>query len=377
MFTRFSGKANYGKEYIAFSTGFGLVCKMNRLLYAGLLVSVLVVSVWVTTSLNIANQPAVAEERQTYDVRVLVHLNDAINTTMVKDMLSELPQVTGLQFDVWVGDNTTGGIVDAKARIDRWLSEFTRYNIVIQCDYFFEQKYGYFENPFWKFNHTQTLSQQWYNDWYGNLSEVLNKYPNVQLMVGTNEPYNHFTTKEMAQTIMKREYLTWKNMSSIPFTVKFSMPYLMWAEHWDFPKNASIEADYLPIWKDYSDYVGMDLWADSSPPQYGTNVEVLAHNRVVEAISIAENYSALLKKPIFIGEYPAWAPNTLEYICDHIAKPPHIGQIYQLWYWSGQEDLHQDAWTYGLFNVDPVTFYVTRAEPSYSVFKIVFDRPAG
>ncbi len=103
MFSPFSVKADYGKEYIAFSTGFGLVSIMNRLLFAGLLVSVLVVSVWVTTSLNIANQPAVAEERQTYDVRVLVHLNDAINTTMVKNMLSELPQVTGLQFDVWVG----------------------------------------------------------------------------------------------------------------------------------------------------------------------------------------------------------------------------------------------------------------------------------
>ncbi len=347
---------------------------MNRLVLAGLIVAVLVISTWVTISFNLASQPAIAEEPQNYDVRILLHINDRINITMIKEMLAQLPEVTGLQFSVWVGDNTTSGILDATHRIDTWLKEFTNYNIVIQADYFFEQKYGYWETPFWKFNTTETLSQQWYNDWYGNLSQILDKYPNIQLMVGTNEPYNHFTTKEMAQTIMKREYNTWKNLSKIPFTVKFSMPYLMWAEHWDFPKNASIENDYVPIWKDYSDYIGMDLWADGSPPQYGTNVEVLAYNKVVETIEIAENYSALFKKPIFIGEYPAWAPNTLEYICQHIAKPPHIGQVYQLWYWTGMEDLHQDAWTYGLFNVDVNTLKVTRGEPSFSVYKIVFDK---
>ena len=146
------------------------------------------------------------------------------------------------------------------------------------------------------------------------------------------------------------------------------MPYLMWANYWDFPKNASIEADCVPFWTNYSDYVGMDLWADSSPPQYENNIASETQYRVEQTISMAENYSLLLKKPIFIGEYPAWNPTALTYICNHATNAPNIGQIYQLWYWSGLEDPHQDAYTYALFNVDLKTLSVTRAEPEWSIF---------
>jgi hypothetical protein len=349
--------------------------KMNKLFLAAGLVIVLLVFEWTVTLTSISNQPVFADPSPNYDVRVLVHINDAINTTMIRSMLEQLPVVTGIQFAVWVADNTTNGIVDAKNRINNWLSEFTDYNIVIQCDYAFEAKYGYWEKPFWKFNNTETLSQEWYTNWYGNLSEVLNQYPNVQLMVGSNEPYNHFQTKEMTQTIMKREYTTWKNISAIPFTVKFSMPYLMWADYWKFPENASIEADCVPFWANYSDYIGMDLWAENAPPQYGIKDWTAAYYRVTETIAMAENYSEQLKKPIFIGEYPAWNPRTFAYICDHIAKAPNIGQVYQLWYWSGQEDPHQDAYTYGLFNVDLNTLQVTRGEPEWRVLTGVLNPP--
>jgi hypothetical protein len=132
-------------------------------------------------------------------------------------MLKDLQVVKGVQLCVWVGDNTTNAIWDAKIRLSKWLDELQDYKIVIQCDYAFIEKYGYYDYPFWKLNNTETLSQTWYNNWYGNLSELLAKHENVILMVGFNEPYNHFKTKEMAQTIMKREYLTWKNMSTIPF----------------------------------------------------------------------------------------------------------------------------------------------------------------
>ncbi len=346
---------------------------MNRLVFAAALTLILAGSFGAAIWLNTEKPPAAAESPLNYDTRVLIHINDLISPAMIKSMLSELPTVTGLQFDVWVGDNTTSGIHDAKARIAMWLPEFTDYDIVIQCDYAFETKYGYWETPFWKFNNTEILSQQWYTDWYGNLSEVLGQYPNVQLVVGFNEPYNHFQTKEMTHTIMEREYNTWKNLSDIPFTVKFSMPYIMWADYWDFPKNASIEGDCVPYWANYSDYIGMDLWADHAPPQYGTTIENLSFSWVNQTIAMAENYSQQLKKPIFIGEYPAWSHRILEYICDHVAKSPHIGQVYQLWYWKGQEDLHQDAWTYGLFNVDSKTLEVTKGEPSWSVFNEVLN----
>ena len=350
--------------------------KINKLLVIWSLAFILVACLWANTWFNINSQLGIAANNPDpkYYVRVLIHLNDQVTPAMIRSMLSQLPSVTGLQLDVWVGDITTGGITDAKARISMWLGEFTNYSIVIQCDYAFEQKYGYYEKPFWKYNNTEILSQEWYDEWYGNLSEVLNQYPNIVLMVGLNEPYNHFQSKEMAQTVMEREYLTWKNMSKIPFTVKFSMPYLMWATWWSFPKNASIEVDYVPFWTNYSDYVGMDLWGDSSPPQYGTNIQQTAYNWVKQSVTIAENYSVQLKKPIFIGEYPAWDPTTLTYISDQIAKSPNIGQVYQLWYWSGQEDLHQDAWTYGLFNVDQNTLAVTKGEPEWSVFNAVFNQ---
>jgi len=349
----------------------------NKLLSAGVLVCILVVCVWATMWSNINSQIDSISDGSTskYDVRVLIHLNDQVTPTMIKSMLSQLPEVTGLQFDVWVGDNTTGGIMDATARISMWLSQFTSYSIVIQCDYAFEQTYGYYQTPFWIFNSTETLSQEWYNEWYGNLSQVVNQYPNVILMVGLNEPYNHFSTKAMAQTIMEREYLTWKNLSRIPFTVKLSMPYLMWADWWNFPKD--IEADYVPFWANYSDYIGMDLWADSSPPQDTGNVESIAFNWVKQSIAIAENYSVQLKKPIFIGEYPAWDPTTLTYISNSVAKLPNIGQVYQLWYWSGETDLHQDAYTYGIFNVDPNTLAITTSEPEWTVFNDVFNQTGG
>jgi hypothetical protein len=118
----------------------------------------------------------------------------------------------------------------------------------------------------------------------------------------------------------------------------------------------------------------MDLWSDGAPPQHNNDWNT-GYNGARESVEIAENYSARLNKPIFVGEYPAWYPTTLKYISDHVAKAPHIGQVYQLWYWSGQEDLHQDAWTYGLFNVDPISLNVTKAEPGWSVFNEVLNQP--
>ncbi len=98
------------------------------------------------------------------------------------------------------------------------------------------------------------------------MSELLAKHENVILMVGFNEPYNYFRTKEMAQTIMKRENLTWKNMSTTPFSTEFLMPYTFWANYWGSPENASIEEDCVPFWRNYSDYIGVNLWAYREPP---------------------------------------------------------------------------------------------------------------
>jgi hypothetical protein len=335
-----------------------------------ILACVLIASAFLPEWLNSSGPPSANNEKK-FDVYVLTHINDRLSPDLIRSMLDQLKVVTGIQFCVWIDDNTTSGIMDAKARIAKWLDAFPDYNILIQCDYAFETKYGYYDSPFWKFNSIATLSQEFYNEWYSNLSEVLSQRPNVKLMVGFNEPYNHFETKEQAQETMKMEYLTWKNLSSIPFTVKFSMPYLYWADYWGFPKNPSIQNDLAPFWANYSDYVGCDLWADGFPPQYGASAG--SFKRVQQTIETLENHSKLLGKPIFIGEYPAWDNATLKYISDHVAQAPNIGEIYQLWYWSGQEELHYDAWTYGLFNVDSATLQVTRGEPEWDVFRAVLN----
>jgi hypothetical protein len=286
-------------------------------------------------------------------------------------MLNDLQVVKGVQLCVWVGDNTTSAIWDAKDRLSKWLIQLQDYEIVIQCDYAFAEKYGFYEHPYWKYNDTETLSQIWYRNWYGNLSEVLNEHSNVMLMVGFNEAYNHFQTKEMAQLIMKREYVTWKNMSLIPFSTEFLMPYTFWADYWDFPTNASVENDCVPFWKDYSDYIGVNLWAYNRPPQYGFSQG--AYERVKQQIETCKLYSEQLKKPIHVNEFPAWDTEIFKYICGKVMKYPNVGQCYQLWYWGGQEEKHYDAWTYGLYNVDPETQEISRAEPSWSVFASVLN----
>ena len=301
------------------------------------------------------------------DIYVVTHINDELEPEVIRSMIDELEVVTGIQLCVWVGDSSTGGIRDSRGSLETWMKEFTDFKIVIQCDYAFENKYGYYQRPFWVYEDTETLSQTWYNNWYGNLSQVLNQYPNVVLMVGFNEPYNHFKTKEMAQTIIKREYTTWKKLSKIPFSTEFLMPRIFWADYWNFPQNITIEADLVPFWTNYSDYIGVNLWAYNNPPQYHYSSGV--YERAVEVIETCEYYSNELGKPIHVNEFPAWSSDVFRYTFEKVCKPPNIGQVYQLWYWSGSEDAHLDGWSYGLYNIDSKTHQVSRAKPSWYIFR--------
>ena len=350
--------------------------KMKRVVLVALVAILLFLSISTVGLSEINEQFASAgTEDNSNDVFVVVHLNDLLAPNVIKSMLDELKVVKGVQLCVWVSDNSTGAILDAKARLSKWIPELSNYKISLQCDYAFNDKYGNYEHPFWKYNNTETLSQEWYTNWYGNLSEVANNYSNVVLMVGFNEPYNHFQTKDMAQTIMKREYLTWKNMSKIPFSTEFLMPYTFWSDWWKFPKNASIEADCVPFWRDYSDYVGINLWANNAPPQYGTQQADLSFERVKTTIKMCEFYSNLLNKPIHVNEFPAWDIETLKYFCDRVMKSPNIAQIYQLWYWGEQEETHYDGWSYALYNVDAKTLNVTKNMFEWNVFNATLIHP--
>jgi len=325
-----------------------------------------------TTSLVVISELKEATAKvdlQDVDIYVVTHINDELEPEVIRSMLDELEVVTGIQLCVWVRNNNTDAILDAKNRLEQWMKELTDYKIVIQCDYAFADKYGYYQHPFWIYNDTEILSQTWYTSWYGNLSEVLNRYSNVVLMVGFNEPYNHFETKEMAQTIMKREYLTWKNVSNILFSTEFAMPRIFWADYWGFPENVSIEDDLVPFWRDYSDYIGVNLWTYNRPPQHG--VSPGTNERTIEAIETCELYSTELGKPIHVNEFPAWSREIFKYTIEKIGRYPNIGQVYQLWYWRGIEELHIDGWSYGLYNVDPKTYQTSKVKYSWDVFSDV------
>ena len=325
-----------------------------------------------TTSLVVLSELEEATAKvdlQDADVYVVTHINDGLEPNVIRSMLDELQVVDGIQLCVWVDNNNTDAIVDAKYRLEKWITEFPDFNIVIQCDYDFAEKYGYYQHPFWAYNETETLSQAWYTNWYGNLSQVLNRHSNVVLMVGFNEPYNHFKTKEMAQTIIKREYLTWKKMSNIPFSTEFVMPRTFWANYWGFPENMSIENDLMPFWKNYSDYIGVNLWAYNKPPQHGSSPGT--NERTIEAIETCEFYSKELEKPIHVNEFPAWNRDIFKYTIEKIGNYPNIGQVYQLWYWSGAEEAHIDGWTYGLYNVNPQTNQTSKVRFSWNVFSDV------
>jgi hypothetical protein len=249
------------------------------------------------------------------------------------------------------------------------MEELKDYKVVIQCDYDFNHVYGVYWYPFWVYENTETMSQQFYDDWYGNLTEVLNKYQNVVLMTGFNEPYNHFATKEMAQTVLIREYTTWKSLTDIPFSTEFLMPRIFWADYWGFPYNVTIEDDLVPMWRDYSDYVGINLWAYNRPPQYGSSPG--AYQRAIDAVELVKQYSDELDKPIHVNELPAWSNDVFKYTVEELCHYPNIGQVYQLWYWMDSEEMHYDGWSYGLYNVDPETHEATRAKPSWGVFNEV------
>lgn len=88
------------------------------------------------------------------------------------------------------------------------------------------------------------------------------------------------------------------------------MPFDYNSALWGFPKNLTLENDILPFWRDYSDYIGFNLWADQFPPSgsYSPDAEI----QVEKVLVLASQYSQLFNKPIHINEFPCWYANRVE-----------------------------------------------------------------
>jgi hypothetical protein len=284
-------------------------------------------------------------------------------------MLQDLKVVDGIQLTFVMDNNQTSDIEKLIDEMEYTIPQFSNYKIIIQLTFNFHD-YAYYREPFWYYP-IECFSQQFYNNLYGNITQLLANYDNIKLFVGFNEPYYHLENKEDAQTIMIREYTTWKSFnSSIPFSNELPLPYIFWAEYWGKPENPSVSNDYAPYWKDYSDFIGTNLWADAYNIYYGKDPE--GDERAKTCLSIMESYSKEYNKPIHVNEFPTWDKERTKYIADNFMHEPNIFIVYRLWQWKDLEEL-TDSWVYGLYNIDTETNQISRVEPTWYIFRDVFN----
>ena len=302
-------------------------------------------------------------------VGIVVHVQE-ISPELALKLIEELKYVRAVQLTFFMVDNTTEQMENCLSLINQWLMKFKDYEVYVQITYNFE-KYGYWECPNWKYNTTASFSQEFYNEWYSRLATLLNFYDNVKVFVGFNEPFWHFSTTKLAKEIIVREYTTWKTFSKVPFSVEFPQPYEWWARERNFPVNASFTLDCIPCWQNYSDFVGVNLWADDSPPASVQDPE--GHNRTVETLELLKQVSRTVGKPIYVDEFPAWRVETFKYVCDVVFDGHHRGNVYRLWYPNGYGN-SADGEIYGIFNIDTRMQEITRVHPTYYVFNKVLNQ---
>lgn len=301
-----------------------------------------------------------------YDVYVLVHEPDGRVTWAqllgVLAMLRQKVPIKGVMLSFYVYDNSTSAINEALTRLESYIKSLQDYQVILQPTYRFEQ-YGYIESGQWKYPR-ECFSPEFYQAWYGNLSALIAKYPTINMMVGFNEAYLHFANKEDARAIMKLEYQTWKRLSRIPFSCETTEPYEAWMTFWNVT-GPDFEADVLPIWADYSDYIGFQLWADRYPLTYG--VDLQGNLTAFEAIYRAKHYADQYGKPIHINELPAWHQDRLDVIADLLCHEPNKICIYKLWDYDDSSE-----YFYALYLFDHESLIVKPNPYSLNVFKEVF-----
>jgi hypothetical protein len=257
-----------------------------------------------------------------------------------------------------------------------WLDELPDYQIDVQITYLFADKYGYLlqeENGAnWVLNNTACFSDSFMTEYYGALAEVFRQHDNVVLFTGYNEPYHHFTDKYLAQEVIKKEYTTFKSVCSwVPFSVEFGMAIDFWQNFLGFPKNLTVADDILPYWRDYSDYVGFNLWVDRVSPLSGYDPE--SQTRFYDELALASEASAELNKTIHINEFPCWYKDRVKTIVQDYMHEPNICAIYQLCFPSS--GAVNDGWEYALYNFNSTENSTTFARNSlcYNVYHSVFD----
>jgi len=295
---------------------------------------------------------------QTYDAYVLIHEGTSMKN--IRYMLNDLGNVDGVSVMINLYDNTTLAMDDAINRLESYLSNLSDYKVVVQTIYCFP--YGHMTHH-WQFE-LASFSTEFYTEWYSKLNACLSKYPNIKLFVGFNEAYFCFD-KADAVTIMQREYTIWKSISAIPFSCEITFPFYLWHNYFNVTEP-NFENDVLPIWQNYSDYIGMNLIAYSYPPQYG--VDPLGSNRTKEAVITALYYSNLYGKPVHCDEVLCWYPQDFSYVHDNLMATPHVTAVYKLWDWSNSTE-----WIYALYNLNS-NGTIVRVHPTWDVYNMTLQQ---
>lgn len=295
---------------------------------------------------------------QSYTPYVLIHEGTSMDN--VRYMLNDLGAVDGVCLMINLYDNTTIAMDDAINRLENYLSNLQGYKVVVQAIYCFP--YGYMSHH-WQFE-LSSFSEEFYSMWYGKLNACLSNHSNVKLFVGFNEAYFHFS-KDDAKTLMQREYTIWKGISAIPFSCEITFPFYLWHNYFNVT-DPNFEADILPVWQNYTDYIGLNLIAYRYSPLYGIDPE--GYNQTREAVLTALYYGELYDKPVHIDEVLCWYPQDFQLVADNLMRNPHITAVYKLWDWNNSTEA-----TYALYNINPETSIITRVTPTWNVFQQVLN----
>ena len=273
-----------------------------------------------------------------HEVYVLFHEGTSMEN--IQYMLNDLKYVDGVCVMVNLYGESNEDMEDAINRLTIMLNDLSDYKIIVQAIYVFSDG---------------SFSETFYFQWYSRLANVFHNYPNVVLFVGFNEAYFHFP-KEQAKAIMQREYIAWKNVSTIPFSCEITFPFEEWHTYMNVT-NPNFENDVLPIWQNYSDYIGLNI-QPYTPEGY---------NLVNQTILTATYYSYLYNKPIHVNEFFLFHKNDVKHAKQTVFQNPHKTAIYKLWDWSNSTEN-----TKALYNINPLSGEITRNPLMWNTYIEVF-----
>lgn len=325
---------------------------------------------------------AVAEEEPERDVWVIVQTYKPI--PLIRYAVEDLGCVDGLGLVFCLYDNSSAEISRVSAKVDEWAKAFSDYRLSVQFSIGFYELYGsHIDTEYgsrWFFDNTDCFSDAFFTELFTALKPVYLDNKNIVLHVGYNEPYQHFGDTADALDVIQREYLRFKEqIDFISFSCELNFPFGFTGEIWGFPV-LDFDTHVKAVWEDYSDYIGINLWADQFPPSICNNLgsgqrvkaNEAAKQRVKDSVGLVKEFSQLFCKPIHINEFPAWYQSRFEWIVNEVCVGPNICEVYQIWFDSEDDEQH-DSNEYAFFVIDINDNTITRNTYCYKIFMNVMN----